>query len=138
MMAGKAQPDPLTVSLCFCPLPGIARSEGEWAGVWGLVWGSRAGWVLWVPLPMTTEVLRRVLSLWTSVITSVPLCAGGTTVPGSRGGLGWERWKAFDQGLTVLLFLQGPPGPRGRPGPPVGTRAQCPQELQGRRRSSFE
>lgn len=30
---GPAQPAPLTLSPRFCPLPGIARSEGEWAGV---------------------------------------------------------------------------------------------------------
>ena len=78
---------------------------GVWAG-WGGQWEGVGA--LWIPGP---------------VFPLAPVSAGGPVSQGLKlagEGLGLGRWNNLDQGLTVFLSLQGPPGPRGRPGPPVG------------------
>lgn len=104
-----AQPGLLTLSPASLSIQGLQGPRVSGLGCAGRWWGSGTGQALWVPGPQSSH-------LYPSMPGS-PLSLGLRSAPGAPGG---ERWKAFDQGLTVLLFLQGPPGPRGRPGPPVG------------------
>lgn len=71
--------------------------------------GEWVGQALWIPTPQLSHLYL-----------SMPGSPLSLSLRSAPGGLGWGKMKAFDWGLTVLLFLQGPPGPRGRPGPPVG------------------